>query len=462
MIYISTGGFNQKSVIEVIKLLSKNNINAFELSGGIYTDNLESKLKILRVNLNLQFIIISHRHKNLFVLNLASLNENIYQESLNHIKKSIKLASLINSPFYSFHAGFLIDPKVKELGKTIKSNNLYDRDKCLERFIYSIKLLSKYASRYQIKLLVENNVITKSNLTKFDSNPLLMTDIKSTREIINNFDDNLFFLVDVAHLKVSANTLNFDACEYLEVFKNKIGGYHLSDNNGLVDSNKEISDSSWFWLYLRNDLNYYTLEVYDHNPNVLLSQLELAKIRFIDEKMLKNIVCSEKYTLRKALKIIDKNAMGVCFVVNTSNKLRGILTDGDIRRALLNNADLDSNVIDHRIKSFYLFLLVPISKKLINIFKKKYKVIPLCNNKGEVVDFADRDHLRSIPILSPSLNGNELNYLNDCITTNWISSKGKYVSKFENIFEVLHPNYYALAVSNGTTRTSSGISSIGY
>ena len=67
------------------------------------------------------------------------------------------------------------------------------------------------------------------------------------------------------------------------------------------------------------------------------------------------------------------------------------------------------------------------------------------------MDFADRDHLRSIPILSPSLNGNELNYLNDCITTNWISSKGKYVSKFENIFEVLHPNYYALAVSNGTT-----------
>ena len=65
--------------------------------------------------------------------------------------------------------------------------------------------------------------------------------------------------------------------------------------------------------------------------------------------MLKNIVCSEKYTLRKALKIIDKNAMGVCFVVNTSNKLRGILTDGDIRRALLNNADLDSNVIDVRL-----------------------------------------------------------------------------------------------------------------
>ena len=277
MIYISTGGFNKKSVIEVIQLLSKNNIKAFELSGGIYTDNLESKLKIL----SNKFEFTVHNYfpppKKPFVLNLASLNENVYQESVNHIKQSIKLASFIKSPFYSFHAGFLIDPKVKELGKTIKSNNLYDRDKSLKRFIHAIKFLSKYASKYKIKLLVENNVITKSNLSKFESNPLLMTDIKNTGEIVKNFDENLFFLVDVAHLKVSENTLNFDAREYLEIFKDKIGGYHLSDNNGLVDSNKEISKFSWFWPHLRYDLNYYTLEVYDQNPKVLFSQLELAQ-----------------------------------------------------------------------------------------------------------------------------------------------------------------------------------------
>ena len=277
MIYISTGGFNKKSVIEVIQLLSRNNIKAFELSGGIFTDNLESKLKIL--SNKFQFTVHNYfpPPKKPFVLNLASLNENIYQESVNHIKESIKLASFIKSPFYSFHAGFLIDPKVKELGKTIKNNNLYDRDKSLKRFIHSIKFLSKYASKYKIKLLVENNVITKSNISKFESNPLLMTDIKSTEEIVKKFDENLFFLVDVAHLKVSSNTLNFDEREYLEIFKDKIGGYHLSDNNGLVDSNKEISKSSWFWPYLRNDLNYYTLEVYDQNPKVLFSQLELAQ-----------------------------------------------------------------------------------------------------------------------------------------------------------------------------------------
>ena len=277
MIYISTGGFNKKSVIDVIQLLSKNNIKAFELSGGIFTDNLESKLQIL--SNKFQFTVHNYfpPPKKPFVLNLASLNENIYQESVNHIKESIKLASFIKSPFYSFHAGFLVDPKVTELGETIKNNNLYDRDKSLKRFIHSIKFLSKYASKHNIKLLVENNVITKSNISKFESNPLLMTDIKSTEEVVKNFDENLFFLVDVAHLKVSANTLNYDAREYLEIFQDKIGGYHLSDNNGLVDSNKEISKSSWFWPHLRNDLNYYTIEVYDQNPKVLFSQLELAQ-----------------------------------------------------------------------------------------------------------------------------------------------------------------------------------------
>ena len=132
MIYISTGGFNKKSVIDVIQILSKNNINAFELSGGVFTDNLESKLKILSD----KFEFTVHNYfpppQKPFVLNLASLNENIYQESLNHIKQSIKLASSIKSPFYSFHAGFLIDPKVKELGKLLKSNNLYDKDKSLK------------------------------------------------------------------------------------------------------------------------------------------------------------------------------------------------------------------------------------------------------------------------------------------------------------------------------------------
>lgn len=55
-----------------------------------------------------------------------------------------------------------------------------------------------------------------------------------------------------------------------------------------------------------------------------------------------------------------------------------------------------------------------------------------------------------IPILEPHLSGNELQYVTECIQSNWISSQGKFVTQFEEIFEERIPNYHAVAVSNGT------------
>ncbi|MGZ3774648.1 MAG: nucleotidyltransferase family protein [Bdellovibrio sp.] len=49
-------------------------------------------------------------------------------------------------------------------------------------------------------------------------------------------------------------------------------------------------------------------------------------------------------SLRKAMEVIDKNSLQVCFVVDDSRKLVGALTDGDIRRALLKSAQLDQAV----------------------------------------------------------------------------------------------------------------------
>ena len=55
-----------------------------------------------------------------------------------------------------------------------------------------------------------------------------------------------------------------------------------------------------------------------------------------------------------------------------------------------------------------------------------------------------------IPIYQPSLTGNEKKYVNDCLDSNWISSKGKYVSEFEQKFSEYNQVKYATTVSNGT------------
>lgn len=55
-----------------------------------------------------------------------------------------------------------------------------------------------------------------------------------------------------------------------------------------------------------------------------------------------------------------------------------------------------------------------------------------------------------ICVYKPSLTGNEKKYVNECIDTNWISSKGKFVPLFEQHFAKYTGIKYATGVCNGT------------
>jgi perosamine synthetase len=55
-----------------------------------------------------------------------------------------------------------------------------------------------------------------------------------------------------------------------------------------------------------------------------------------------------------------------------------------------------------------------------------------------------------IPIYQPSLDGNEKKYVNECLDSSWISSRGEFISRFENEFRKFIGIEHATAVSNGT------------
>ncbi len=70
---------------------------------------------------------------------------------------------------------------------------------------------------------------------------------------------------------------------------------------------------------------------------------------------------NEKYTvkinssIRKAIKKMDENGEGIIVCVDRKGMLRGIVTDGDFRRAILSGVDLRNKIIDIANKDF-LFL----------------------------------------------------------------------------------------------------------
>lgn len=55
-----------------------------------------------------------------------------------------------------------------------------------------------------------------------------------------------------------------------------------------------------------------------------------------------------------------------------------------------------------------------------------------------------------IPIYRPDLSGNEKKYVNDCIETSWISSRGRFVGEFEERFAQRIGVAHAASVCNGT------------
>ena len=55
-----------------------------------------------------------------------------------------------------------------------------------------------------------------------------------------------------------------------------------------------------------------------------------------------------------------------------------------------------------------------------------------------------------IPVYQPDISGNEKKYVNECLDSTWISSKGKFVEQFEHAFAEYTGAKYATSVSNGT------------
>jgi perosamine synthetase len=66
-----------------------------------------------------------------------------------------------------------------------------------------------------------------------------------------------------------------------------------------------------------------------------------------------------------------------------------------------------------------------------------------------------------IPVCEPKLSGKELEYVTDCIKTNWISSKGKYITEFEEKFSKYCGAKYGIATCNGTTALHLALASLG-
>ena len=119
-LYFSTGGYKNFKTEEAVNQLINLGVKNIELSGTMYSPNNVDILKKNFEKIKFQVHNYFPPPKDPIVLNLASLDDDVFNKTYVHILNALKTCKELGSDFYSFHAGFLCDLKVSEIGKRVE------------------------------------------------------------------------------------------------------------------------------------------------------------------------------------------------------------------------------------------------------------------------------------------------------------------------------------------------------
>jgi sugar phosphate isomerase/epimerase len=283
-IAVSSGCFMCNEIDKIVSIARKIGIETIELSANVKHNGRAELVKTLKRYSDMRFLI--HHYfpapNTPFVCNIA--HPATVEKSCEFIKKNIKMCGDLGIPYYSLHAGYGINPKATLLGSDQSLLVPIPYEQSLNIFVDNAIKLEKFADQYKVKLLWENNVVAFVNQFENTRTPYLFSDIKFLEELENDsWWKNALVLLDIGHLKVSANTLKFSIDEFMERISQKVVHIHASDNDGLVDNNKPLTNET-FVLFNKlktfTNLKFLILEVSRISLTKIQEQIALIRNNF--------------------------------------------------------------------------------------------------------------------------------------------------------------------------------------
>lgn len=168
-------------------------------------------------------------------------------------------------------------------------------------------------------------------------------------------------------------------------------------------------------------------------------------------------------TLRQALAALNTTGRGVLLVLRSDRTLLRTVTDGDLRRAILEHRNEDAAILD-------LPWAEPITladgegaaAALAVMDKHQIDHIPVVDGTGRPVDLVTRRELsQRIWLSSPHLGDEETAFVEEAFRTNWIAPLGPHVDGFEREVAEYAGVAHAAALSSGTAAIHLGLLLLG-
>tara|TARA_Y100001970_G_scaffold199595_1_gene242773 strand:+ start:7633 stop:8550 length:918 start_codon:yes stop_codon:yes gene_type:complete len=253
-LFVSTSCITgKKSYEETFKYILKANIQNIEISGNhIYLDNsklinLINSYKKKRTN------FIFHNYfpipKKEFVMNPLSKDKIISKHTFDIIDNALLISKKTKTKLYTFHPGYLRDAKITNNKFNFYGNKI-NKDEIIR--LYN----EKFSNFFQNSKFFNSNdaIIGFENLfpNSDGSNDSFMCNFE---ELKNIFElpfikkSKIGILIDLGHLQISSNLLNFDKFTFIDkvvdLYGDKIYEVHISENDGVSDLHQRITNQSW-------------------------------------------------------------------------------------------------------------------------------------------------------------------------------------------------------------------------
>ena len=177
---------------------------------------------------------------------------------------------------------------------------------------------------------------------------------------------------------------------------------------------------------------------------------------------MKGFVIKSDASIRQAMEAINHGeSAGMAIVVDNANRLLGTITDGDIRRAVLNNANLDSlasAIMRQKPVTVYPDTDTQILRRI--FIEHAVKHIPVVDSDNRFIELIQVSDLLSIPLSNPDITDRERSAVLEVLQSTNLSL-GPKVVEFEKKIAAYADRKYAIAVNSGTSALHLIIKSLG-
>lgn len=171
-----------------------------------------------------------------------------------------------------------------------------------------------------------------------------------------------------------------------------------------------------------------------------------------DVIIMADMLVSRDVSLREAMSRMNSVGAGVLLLTGEGGKFERTVTDGDLRRLILEGAGLDQPLaLLPRIES--LVISAPFTRRDALALMNRHAInhLPVLNGTGRVLEILERREIDEQILLStPHMGAREMDFVEEAFRSNWIAPLGPNVDAFERELAELVGIGHAAALSSGT------------